>query len=236
MPRGVPRSGVRSPRKPRGPKVHVGENGQPEPTESKGIGDTPPAAAKKANAAPANNGPSDAVLQRHFRLLSDAKTALDEAGAVYRAKLKAAKADGCVQGEMIATMTAKKKDIDEVIFRLKTRLHYHEVMGMPVGTQLGLFTGPNLSAEDAQVQADWAAAAAGYHAGRTGAGRNDNPHVAGSAGFAAWDKAYLNGQATIAASMGENAKVASIRKRGKKEPAGDAPAPPSDEKPRHLLM
>ncbi len=231
MPKGVPKSGVR---KPRGKKPDAPANG---------IGDKGPAKAAADNSAPAEqHGPSDATFFKHFRLVSEAKTQLEEMQGIYRSRLKAAKTDGIMQGELIGAMAARRKQPDEVVLRLKTRIRYLTLLeAIPRGTQLGMFSGPNVAPAEAEAHSEWQAAEQGYTAGRTGKSTNDNPHKAGSAQHAAWGRGFLKGQESIANQMGANAKVAPLRKRGTKAaPADstDAPAPvaaaAADSQPRLL--
>jgi hypothetical protein len=161
---------------------------------------------------------------KHYRTVIDAREALDTANGIYRAALKSAKSDGINQTEMLAAIKCKKMQPEDVENALRARLRYMEWLGMPIGTQLGLFPSPpdpEAEEELSEIDAD----EAGYTAGRTGGSTDDTNAVPGTPAYAAFVKGYRRGQAAIAAEMGPAAKVASTRrKRVPKDQNGAQPA------------
>jgi hypothetical protein len=202
----------------------VGEDRVPTPITSQS--ETAANKVQPADTAvpgPQHNAASDATFLKHLRIVAAEKTTLDEQNAIYRSKLKAAKSDGVDTAELIATLAARKKEPADVIASMKKRVRYLELVGIPVGTQLGLFQKPTLSEEVSDEQAEWDADTHGYKCGKEGADTSNNKFLPGTRNHAAWTKGYLRGQAAIAAQLGRNAKMASTR-RARKPTATPPPA------------
>jgi hypothetical protein len=155
---------------------------------------------------------SDNTLQKHIKALAAAKEALDEANGEYRAKLKAAKADGCNQKSLIAALTSRKRDVEAVRLDLRDYVRYLGLLSMAM-TQQDLFGNDDRNAPpDAELSA-WQAGQDGATAGKMGRARDDHPYEAGSEHQAAWDKGWLRGQKSIAKGLNGNTKIASTRRK-----------------------
>lgn len=153
---------------------------------------------------------SNATIQKHIRLCSDARTRLEEANGIYRASLKTAKSAGINQRQLIAVMNDRKKDADAVVVEMRDYVRYAGLVGIKLA-QLDLFPLGNVNAvsdEEAAEQTEWEIEQAGLAAGKSGASRADNRYPAGSPEFVAWDKGYLRGQQAIAATLGKNTRMA----------------------------
>ena len=185
--------------------------------------------AKPAVAPPQRVSPE--IIQKFAGSVVRLKEAVDSANGEYRAELKKAKAAGVNTGILLDSLRQKKRDLDQVNADLRDKVYYHGILGMPV-EQAWLFGNPEVPAGVAEQVTVQDAEAAGFTAGKSGGARGDNLHPAGSAMFAAWDRGYQRGQATIAKRMGQNAKTrpASTRKTRAAEPGlplGETPPQPA---------
>lgn len=185
--------------------------------------------------ARSHNVPPEVFL-RHYREIRDAKSAhADTSMAVARAK-KAAKGAGIDLDALKLLERLADLDSDEAEMQMRHLRTYAAWIGLPVGSQLSMFSEPAPAAADAKAAAEhreWAAGDAGLAAGRKGDERDDNPHEAGSAEHAAWarswakgHKVWLKSQEVIAVEMGRNANgdAKPTRKRGRPAKTKEAQA------------
>lgn len=170
---------------------------------------------------------SNETIQKHIRFCSDAKSQLEEASGIYRAALKAAKAAGCNQKQLVAVLNDRKKDADQLVIEMRDYVRYAGLVGIAI-KQGDLFPVDSYKVAEAAAQEmeEWQIEEAGCAAGKGGAERGDNKYPPGSPSFAAWDRGYLRGQKMIAAAMGKGGKVASTRK---------GPRKPRETSPAHLV-
>jgi ribosome modulation factor len=160
---------------------------------------------------------TDATLQKHIQSVSAAKEALDEANSEYRAKLKAAKADGVNQKQLVAALLSRKRDVEAVRLDLRDYVRYLGLCAMRM-TQQDLFGDKDQNDAPGEDHLAWQADQEGFTAGKAGRARDDQPYEAGSAQHAAWVKGWLRGQKTIAKTLAPGTKIASTRrKRGRSD-------------------
>ena len=170
--------------------------------------DKPPKAAK---AKAGHNNPAEldkGTFLEHARNATISLRELEEAQSRHQQVLKKAKAAGCNPKVLMKVIRARR-DPEAAGLELQAELRYRQWIGLPLGTQSSMFDDANagdehLTDRDRLDQAIFDADEAGYKAGRSGQGRDDNPHPAGTETHVQWDKSYLKGQAAIAAEMGEN--------------------------------
>lgn len=111
------------------------------------------------------------------------------------------------------------RDPEKAALELRTEIKYREWMGMPIGTQGSLLddegSDDHLTDTDKHDEIVFQAGEAGYRAGRAATDRHAaNTFPAGSESYVAFDGGWTRGQASLAAELGENAKIITP-KRGK---------------------
>lgn len=160
--------------------------------------------------------------EKHFPTIRAAKIELDakqdeakKANSVYRGLLKAAKKEGLNVDMLCEALRIQKRDPTEVDKDFRDLNAYLMLMGVPVGTQLGLFDGKSIATavEDEKLKASGlerrtdkgmvAIEADGYDAGTSGKNANANPYEDGAPEFLRWHKGWNDGQAKLAEGLGE---------------------------------
>lgn len=186
----------------------------------------------KPETVAADSAPAPTPEERfatHFPLIRDAKRDLElqqkgatKANAVFRNALKAYKKAGGDVDALIEALRLQKLEPQEADKHLAGVNWHLRALGVPVGQQLGLF--PDGQTVGRKVDDDRIGAAkagddfekpvmtteamiakartAGHDAGADGKARDKNPHIEGSPEFLAFDQAWLDGQAKVAARMG----------------------------------
>lgn len=188
--------------------------------------------AKKASASTIGAAPAQTPQERfdeHYPRIRSAKSDLDEkqtaataANSVYRNALKAYKKAGGDADALLEAMRLQKLEPADATKHL-SGINWHLLaLGVPVGTQLGLFPDGETVAkkvDDARLHGKDAepfdigkrpisteasvreAKASGYEAGVEGKPRNANPHPEGSPEYLGWDGCWLDGQQKLGARL-----------------------------------
>lgn len=182
--------------------------------------------AKRMNDTPAAGGNifTPATLALH-RAVVTTKREADEAQGRYRAARKKLRDAGADMGAYALMESLAKLGEEEANRRMNDAMRYGRFLGLPIGTQLQLLEDdlPRVPEKAKAEHTEWEATEAGILAGKAGYGRvDDNPFQAGSPLYVAWDEGWLKGQATIAATMGENAKQANTSRKRREPAAGHA--------------
>jgi uncharacterized protein (UPF0335 family) len=162
---------------------------------------------------------TDETIRKWMRDASEARTKLDEANGIYRATLKAAKADGVSTKMLIKCMEERKQDQDELLLEQQTQQRYRQLFNIPT-IQLEMFPTTETKEED-EV---WAAGELGYASGKRGDDRDSAcPFSPGTPHFAHWHERFDLGKAAAAAEADINPKVKEITpKRRPGRPKKDA--------------
>lgn len=113
-----------------------------------------------------------------------AKAKVDTANGEYRAVLKRAKGLGMEPGDITWYIQARKRDIQDIDRETRRRNEIARLMGLPIGTQLGMFDdGQTVGAtverdktRDEKITTIGEAGHAGYEAARSGQSLDDNPY------------------------------------------------------------
>jgi hypothetical protein len=157
---------------------------------------------KKSAAAP-SNVTEETITRAMDRIMAakrdheKAQEAAKQANGVYRSAIKAAKQDGIPNDAILLAVSWTKEDAGEVVSRLKWGVRIAKNMGLPVGTQLDIFSH---AIEEAEANP--------YNAGQFAAGNREpstnNPHHAGSAEFVEWDRGFMDKMASMAPSVMTN--------------------------------
>lgn len=161
-----------------------------------------------------------AAVELH-RELEATQAAMKEAQGRYRAGLKACKSCGIAPDDVTWYIKTKKRDVADVDSETRSRNRIAQLMGLPLGGQLGLFDdGSTVAAKvDAQQIAEKSAGAlgivsigdladaenAGEAASQAGKFSTDNPHEDGSPLGIRWKQGWLKDQEAKAQKMGAGA-------------------------------
>lgn len=164
-----------------------------------------PKTSASAVASNMSNGPDPELVSGFVRKILDVdheiaqlKIPYDSEIARRRTLLKNAKAAGIDVDDLKWVVRQKTRDPRDVEREDTRRRWYAQIMGLPVGTQLGLFEVPQQVLDDNALHD---ATRAGLHVGKQGGNRHDNPHPPASELFVRWDRGYMQGQETITESM-----------------------------------
>lgn len=169
---------------------------------------------------------SDGTIKQHIREVTTLKEAAESAHGEYRAALKAAKADGVDTKELTEALKARKREPEDVVRSLHTRIRYLALVNIPVH-QMDLFGGAasigpavvadeDLNEEDAE-HARWEAQEVGHKAGLDGDVKENNPHPPGTFRNQAWFGGWKTGQEQLAKGPAGVKKASTRRTR---RPAG----------------
>ena len=159
---------------------------------------------------------TDGTIQKHIRAITGLKAALDSANGEYRAAVKAAKSDGVKTSQLLAAMSAKKREQEDVTSDLRDYVRYLGLFNMPV-TQMDLF-GTGGSEEETNDEGGgvehtrWEAEQAGKKAGSDGRPHSDNPHNQGTELAQAWHTGWSRSQEQLARGKKPGVKAASTRR------------------------
>jgi hypothetical protein len=183
-----------------------------------------------ADAAPPKS--PEEVFNEHYPLiaaakrdLEDAQTVVSSKNGIFRAALKAFKKQGGDPDAMTRALALKKLEPDEVTAGFRNLNNYLRWIGIPVGSQLGLFDDGRTVAHhvdndkiDAAKDAEFekrpitteaslrAAKTAGFDGGSSGNGLGDNAYEAESPEGLAWSAGWKEAQAAIASRMGHRGR------------------------------
>jgi hypothetical protein len=162
-----------------------------------------------------SGGPSKGDVLAADAELMEAKRAFDEAAADFRNTKKRWKKQGVDPALIASVQKDRGQDDAERIAREVNRRRYASWMGVKIEPSAEA-SAPVDDATSAEEQAHREALAkdAGYRCGRLGTDRHaGNTYPAGSPMYDAFDRGYLDGQASIAAEMGPDVKVADSSKK-----------------------
>jgi hypothetical protein len=170
------------------------------------------------------------IFADHFPRIVEAKKEADrqteksrKANSSYRSMLKAYKTAGGDVDSMVAGLALSKLEPEEIDRQFRETNWTLKMMGIPVGTQLGLFDdGKSVAThlEDAKLKANGThngnghakivtrdqlrgAKAKGRIAGKAGKFPTDNPHEDGSPLFLAWAAGWQIEQEKLAFDLGK---------------------------------
>lgn len=192
-----------------------------------------------------SNGPGKAQFEAAVREIVLARQKAETAQAVLRNAFNRAKNMGFDLKVMKVVLAMRDRDPVELETEMEVQRRYMQWAGLPVGTQLEMFstkeTGQaekeaqddGLSDEDRRAARVFQAEQAGYFCGRRAGDRTgENPHKPGSEEYVEFDKGFLRGMEAIALEM---APKDAPKKRGRprKASAGNPEdGPPKDEAPQ----
>ena len=171
------------------------------------------------------NGPPktpEDIFNEHFPQIKAAKMELEKAqsaastaNSTYRNYLKSFKKAGGDSDALIMALADQKLDPNDVNRKIANYNRYARLMGMPIGTQFGLFTDGQTVATKVDNGADKSPATErmtdrmrtainedGFKAGFNGRNLDTNPYEDGSPDFLAWSAGWNEAQAARAQSMG----------------------------------
>ncbi len=168
---------------------------------------TPTSDTGRAVAVAPSNVTDDAIRE-HIQICAHLRSALDEASGTYRAALKAAKKDGIEPADIVWYLGAKQREVDDIDNETRRRNRIAKLMGLPLGSQLGLFEGGGSVAtatEDAdpamaETSAIIKAKKRGYDDGFDGK-TMDPAYEPGSSVALAYESEWKRAQAELARKM-----------------------------------
>jgi ribosome modulation factor len=173
---------------------------------------------------------TDDVILLHSRAIANARTALDSANGVYRAAVKAAKADGIDTAELLAALKVKKGDPDMADLSLRNHIRYRKLLSVPVKWAAdgqgewdmeALDPETDVSDEAQREQDDFDAFGDGKKAGLESFSMTTCPHPAGSEDHQTWMLGWQEGQTQLLKGKAPAAEAAPAR-RGRKTKGIDA--------------
>lgn len=139
---------------------------------------------------------------------------MQSTNGVYRQILKDAKKAGVAGEDIIWYIAAVERDPAEIDAETKRRNRLAQVMGLPIGTQLGMFDDgttvatavdqaklPKVKNGGAPVEEAGLTPEMGYVAGKAGKPAADNPHPEGSPSHDLWASGWTRGQAENVAGL-----------------------------------
>lgn len=163
------------------------------------------ASKKPPKEKPAAPVVSQAIFNTFYAEYCEYRQKADDANSALRGSLKRAKAAGIETGEMIAARAEQRMDPEKLRAKIRAREQYRAFMGLPVGAQPSMFgdAAAEPKVDDNLTDAERARAAGemGLEAGKAGHARDTNPHPPGSELHAAFDRAWVQGQETIAEKL-----------------------------------
>lgn len=194
-----------------------------------------------------SNGPGKAQFEAVIREIIPARQKAKTAQAVLRNAFNRANNMGFDLKQLKVVLAMRDRDPVEMEAEQVTLHRYMRWSGLPVGTQMEMFSDQEtgkaakeaeddgLSDEDRRAAAIFHAEQAGYYCGRRGGQRVDeNPHKPGSEEYVAFDQGYMRGQEAIALEMAPKdtpKKRGPGKKPGGRKAKGGNPedGPPADE-------
>lgn len=170
------------------------------------------AAAKENEKRGKNTGEiSDEALDRHIRMIKAAegewREARDKAAelqGVLRNRYKVAKNDGVDVEAMKLAFRIAERPASEFVAEHRNLGRYLRLMAAPVGTQFGLFDFLDARTDAApgdEQSMEAEATLAGEHAGLNSEPKENNPHVAGTAPWFAWNNGHQVGADKLADNL-----------------------------------
>lgn len=160
------------------------------------------AGANTAPPARPKSNVTDETITKHVNACSQKKNALESAQGEYRAALKSAKAEGVSTSAIVWFLGARKRDVEDIDRETVERTRIAKVMGLPIGTQLGIFS-HGVSAATAVENELFDAEQQGKYAYKVGVGMNDNPCPPSSPDFDAWMRGWTGERSKVANDVGE---------------------------------
>lgn len=152
------------------------------------------------------------TFKEHADECSHLKQVAHDANAAYRQALKRAKGAGINQAALAQALTLRRQDPEKTTTEFRDINRYLKWLGVPVGTQLGMFDDETTVATAIENDASAEEAEkAGYAAGKGGKSRSPAPYPLGTPLGAAWDAGWLRGQSDLTDEMSERS---SRRMRG----------------------
>jgi len=163
-----------------------------------------------------------ALIRPLLKTVEETTDAHRTANSAYRTALKAAKKEGIDTDALTAALGWQKSDPEDVTKKFTNINTYLMWLGVPVGTQLGLFAEGLTVASAAEAEhfakaegdkrpisteaSIRGAKAKGFDAGTDGKNLDTNPHDEGSPEAHAWASGWREGQAKIARNLGRKSK------------------------------
>lgn len=192
-----------------------------------------------------SNAPGKAQFDAVMREIILARQKAETAQAYLRNAFNRAKNQGFDLRAVKAVLAMRDRDPVELEAEQATLHRYMRWSGLPVGTQMEMFsTGETgeaakaaeddgLSDEDRRAASLFQAEQAGYFSGRRGGDRTgDNPNKPGSEEYVEFDKGFLRGVEAIALEMAPKDKPKKRGRPAKKAKAGNPEdGPPKDDAP-----
>lgn len=212
-------------RKPRAKKDQPAAGTETDPGPPVVEGEEPSKAAvdkiaKKQAAARGSNVSDETIRDFCIRArvahtsLEAARKEMQSANGVYRQILKDAKKAGVTGEDIIWWIGAVERDPADIDAETKRRNRLAQVMGLPIGTQLGMFDdGTTVATAVDQAKLPKANGGAhpveeagltpemGYVAGKAGKPATTNPHPKGEKSHELWHSGWERGQAENVAGL-----------------------------------
>ncbi len=184
------------------------ENGEDKPKRGR---KAKTAANGSGSASAASNVPDEVIRKWTDKAIAadaefqKAKEAMDSKRGEYRAILKEAAAAGCDKDAIVWLVKSRKREPSDIDYETRQRNRIARIMGLPIGTQLGLFDdGETVAAKvdkDA-LQKDGDAFEEGKAAGAAGRPADSNPYDRNSRDGIRWMQGYDDAQFAMREGLG----------------------------------